>query len=457
MAKRVLIIEQSLAVRGVAESLLRQNGLEVVSADAPAGAAEILRTSKIDLILVSSEINTESGQPLFEQFSADESTAGIPIVILHDPNSGPEPGYPPESIITKPFTPRDFLAAIGPFVGSERTVSASDQTPFSGADFEDALIDSALGLDKIEVDEAEIMEDDTGIYRKKNKKGVTESLIGFDMKVSPDDTTKAVRGKIESVNVPAEQEGTPESPAPNNAEPEKAEEPEEIHDREDDEESVLDAGMTESNEIEIVTDQYGIASIPETTEVIQPEEEEDDEKHDYEWFLKELRREASGEKMPEPAQETPMGPQVSLDEKAAKAATPAEPETPPERQPQPKAEAAEQPTQDDAIDKFISEFKKEVDKITGETSDQITVATIAADDSEPAASGSDRELNWEERLEKIPDDQLKLISRDIVEAVAKQVARQLVARIDPEVVYHLIKAAIDGSLEQQEKASSPKT
>jgi hypothetical protein len=170
-----------------------------------------------------------------------------------------------------------------------------------------------------------------------------------------------------------------------------------------------------------------------------------------------LRREASGEKKPEPAEETPNGPQVSLNEKTSKGATPATPKKPSGKKPRSKAEPEEQPTHGEAIDKFISEFKKEVDKITGDTSDQITVATIAADDTEPAGSDSSRELNWEERLEKIPDDQLKIISREIVEAVAKQVARQLVARIDPEVIYHLIKAAIDGLLERQEKTSSLKT
>jgi CheY-like chemotaxis protein len=329
MAKRVLVIEQSLAVRGVAESLLRQNGFDVVSADSPSGAMEILGTSKIDLILVSSEITVESGQPLYEHIGADKSAAAVPILILHDPNSGPEPGYPPESIIAKPFTPRDFLATIGPFVGSEETVTTSDPTPFSGADFEDALIDSALGLDKIEVDDAEIMEDDTGIYRRQNRKGVTESMIGFDLKVNPDDTTKAIRGKIESMKVPAEAEETPETPPD--------EKPADSAPQDDSGEEIPDKGLNESSEIEIITDQYGITSIPEAADLIRADD--DDKAHDYEWFLSELRREASGEKKPEPVGETPMGPQVSLDGKPPKASRPPKPKTPPEK----KAKAKESP------------------------------------------------------------------------------------------------------------------
>jgi CheY-like chemotaxis protein len=448
MAKKVLIIEESLAVRGVAESLLRQNGFEVVSADSPSGAMDILGASKIDLILVSSELTADSGQPLYEQFTAQENTAAVPILILHDPNSGPEPAYPPESIIAKPFTPRDFLAAIGPFVGAEQTVSTSDQTPFSGADFEDALIDSALGLDKIEVDDAEVMQDDTGIYRRQNKKGITESLIGLDIKVNPDDTTKAVRGKIESVNVPADAENVDDTPPPADDEPEKTEEP-----AENVEQPQQDAGLTESSKIEIITDQYGIAAIPEPSEIIQPDDE--DKAHDYEWFLSELRREASGEKAKIPDEDVPVEPQVSLDEKPAEAKAAPQPKKPAEKTPEPKAKSKESATHGEAIDKFISEFKKEVDKITGDAADQITVSTIAADDSDEAGSRPADDLNWEERLEKIPEDQIKQMSQEIVDALAKQVARQLVSRIDPDVVYHLIKAALDARSGREKKKPTP--
>ncbi len=445
MAKKVLIIEQSLAVRGVAESLLRQNGFEVVSADSPSGAADILGASKIDLILVSSEITAESGQTLYEQFAADESTAAIPLLILHDPNSGSDPGYPPESIIAKPFTPRDFLAAIGPFVGDERTVSVSDETPFSGADFEDELIDSALGLDKIEVDDAEIMEDDSAIYRRQNRKGVTESLIGFDIKVNPDDTTKTIRGKIESVNVPADGEDVADSPTPDTDQPEKTKKSVEPP-----VETPREAEMMESGAIEIVADQYGMSPIPEPSEIIQPED--DDKAHDYEWFLSELRREATGEKAKAPDEDVPIGPQISLDDKPKAAA---QQRKPAEKTPSPKAKTKEAATHGEAIDKFISEFKKEVDKITGDTADQITVATIAADDSDATGSGSSDDLNWEERLEKVPDDQIRQLSREIVSAVAEQVARQLVSRIDPDVVYHLIKAALDARQGREEKKPTP--
>jgi len=150
-----------------------------------------------------------------------------------------------------------------------------------------------------------------------------------------------------------------------------------------------------------------------------------------------LRREATGEKPPEPQDATPVGQQVSLDQKAVKAETPAQKKKPADEKRKSKSDSKEPETHGEAIDKFITEFKKEVDKITGDTADQITVATIAADDSE---SPSPDDLNWEERLEKVSEDQIRLMSREIVHALAEQVAKQLVARVDPDVVYHLIKA-----------------
>jgi len=71
MAKKVLIIESSLAVRGIAESLLRQNGYEVTAADTANTAREILDTGKADLILVGSDLIDEQGKPFYEYLRSD--------------------------------------------------------------------------------------------------------------------------------------------------------------------------------------------------------------------------------------------------------------------------------------------------------------------------------------------------------------------------------------------------
>ena len=75
MSKKVLLAEQSLAVRGIAESLLRQNGFEVVAADSVEAAVEILKGDKFDLYLVASDIADGKNTPLYEILGADGSRA----------------------------------------------------------------------------------------------------------------------------------------------------------------------------------------------------------------------------------------------------------------------------------------------------------------------------------------------------------------------------------------------
>jgi len=458
MSKKVLIVEQSLAVRGVAESLLRQNGFEAVTADSAAQAKEILGSSAINLILLSSEMTDESGQPLYESLGVDSATTSIPLLVLHDQNIETAPAYPPESVVSKPFTPREFLSAIGPFLGKADGDPGDESSPFSGADFEEDLIDTALGLDKIDVDDAEVLEDDTGVYRKTKRKSTTESMIGYDFKVITDDTGKIVHKKFDSVTVPADDGKTPPKPkTPEGKKPEENDSGElEIANKE---KPVADT-LSESSRLEISTDQYGL--VAESTD---DEQLVDDAKaHDYEWFLNELRKEtdegkgadiseSSGNELPP---SIPPEHQVSLD-------SPSEGSTigPSAKQrPQPKKEEPEQPpatstAHGEAIDKFISEFKKEVDKITGEEAEKIDVTTVAADETPPGSGGkSEGDLEWVNGLEKLPPDRMREISREIVGAVARQVAEQIIARIDPDVVYHLIKAAVGAYLDMKKEEHS---
>lgn len=452
MSKKVLVVEQSLAVRGVAESLLRQNGFEVVTADSAAQAKEILGSSVIDLILLSSEMTDESGQPLYESLGTDKKTAAIPLLLLHDQNIEEAPAFPPESVVGKPFTPREFIAAIGPFLGGDTDLDGKS-SPFSGADFEEDLIDTALGLDKIEVHKAEVLEDDTAVYRKSKKKPTTESMIGFEFKVSPDDTGKVVHKKFDSVTIPADDKKESEPETPQDKEAEDSGELEILEEK-----HTTPEPLSDSSKLELSTDQYGLtASHSADGEQLV----DDTETHDYEWFLSELRKETDGAKAAddELPPSIPTGHQVSLD---------AEPETsktdkPKQGQPSAKKQEVDQKPaaasdHGEAIDKFISEFKKEVDKITGDEPEKIDVATVAADEGR---GGKDKKsgdgLSWDEGMEKLPPDQIREISGKIVALVAQRVADQIIARIDPNVVYHLIKDAVDAYLGREKGEKSKQT
>jgi hypothetical protein len=220
--------------------------------------------------------------------------------------------------------------------------------------------------------------------------------------------------------------------------------------------------LSESSKLEISTDQYGLITSESTGE---EQLVDDTEAHDYEWFLNELRKETDEGKGADISDDTgnelppsiPPEHQVSLDSPPARSTTgPAEREQPPVIKEAPDGKDASPTSHEEAIDKFISEFKKEVDKITGEDeAEKIDVTTVAADET-PSPSGGKPEgdLEWVEGLEKLPPDRMREISQEIVGAVAQRVAQQIVARVDPDVVYHLIKAAVDAYLDLQKEEHS---
>lgn len=446
MSKKVLIVEESLAVRGIAESLLRQNGYDVVAADSAAVAGDILRDSKVDLMLVASDLSDESGKPYYEVLGADTDTAVIPMLILHDPSGG-DITYPPEAVVNKPFTPRDFLEAVSAFGG--RTADAAN-LPFTGEDLEDAIIDSALGLDKIEVDGAEVMDDDSSVSHKKDKAGKVESMIGYDLEVSSEDTAKNVlTNKVDAVNVPPETV-QPETELPPISREIPEEDLEKAPDEHDDKGQFLGeadkkppgkppSSLSESSKIEIVTDQYGISSPEETFEHF--ESGASGENHDYDWFLKELRKESSDEAPTAPPADKKPASQPT--EKASARPAPA---------PKPPA------THTEAVDKFISEFKKEMEKITGDATGGIEVTNIAPPESKRTAPPpiSKTDLKWEEGLEKITPAEIQTISEQLVKSLAGQIAEKIVSSLDKDIIYHLLKDSIDAVVQRQVHQKSRK-
>jgi hypothetical protein len=288
-------------------------------------------------------------------------------------------------------------------------------------------------------------------------------MIGFDFKIETDDTGKVVYKKFDSVTLPADdKKERTEPPAPVSDESD-TDEPGELEIAE--KKKPTPAPLSESSKLEISTDQYGLITSESTDDHDQLVD--DREAHDYEWFLNELRKETDemgeaegfGESEDGDDELPPSIPpehQVSLDSPPEQP----QPETSEQEPPQPRKLETEQPpaasvAHGEAIDKFISEFKKEVDKLTGEEAEKIDVATVAAD-KKPSSSDqkADGDLRWVEGMEKLPPDQVRKISQEIVVAVAKRVAEQIVARIEPDVIYHLIKNAVDAHLEAQEEEES---
>jgi CheY-like chemotaxis protein len=417
MAKKVLVVEESLAVRGIAESLLRQNGYEVFSAASAEEARTIIRGSRIELVLVSSTASDPAGRRFVDTLGGDPSTASLPLLILHDPTAG-ESGYPLELIIHKPFTPREFLDAVAS-KGTFRPVPpAQPASPFEGAALEDDIIDAALGLDRLEVDESKVIGDDTGAFRILNAKPTKETMIGFEYGASSPDDSGAVAKKVDQISI-KDSGATPVPPkaaagdaATDNQAPE---------------------GFSGSGKIEIVSDQYGMITPPE----MQPPMFEDavPRTHDYDWFIKELKREGTA-----PLEGAP--PKAAGDSGPVKVAGKADtipPVVPPAPTP---------PSHQTAIDKFISEFKREIENIPETPIPTVAITPpreAAARQSDADASG----LGWREAIEQISPNDIKLLSRELIEAVSARVAERILSNLDQETVYRILTECFREILDQK--------
>lgn len=421
MSKKVLIVERSLAVRGIAESLLRQNGYEVLAAENSAAAREILHGSKIDLLIVASDIADKNEGRFFESLGNDNATAIIPLLILHDQTEG-ELAYPPEAIIGKPFTPREFLDKVSVFTGSQGVPVTTETSPFADSDLEDDLIDAALGLDKLDVDESEIMGNDTDVYRKQNQKVTPESMIGYEFKAQTDDATTSSK-KIEQVNVPSDNapSGTKTSrPGENKSDEFLGNDSNKVRRRPAE-------TLSESSKIEIISDQYGM--------IVPPDEAESDisgKTHDYDWFVNELQKEGPAADPASDSGSLAISPNSEGMEPVTKPTASVTPPVPAEESVK---------SHNEAVDQFISEFKKEMEKISHEAVPDIPVTSIAPEETPVREKQvpSKSTLAWEDAVEKLTPDLMQAFSRELIEAVSEKVAAQIISRLDPENVYKVLK------------------
>jgi CheY-like chemotaxis protein len=111
--KKVVVAEASPTIKSVADSLLRQNGYDVVCTSDGLQAWEVISSEKPDLVLVGQGLSGISGLELCHQITADRITGGIPVVLM----IGSKDPITEEQILAsgargrlrKPFSPKDLL------------------------------------------------------------------------------------------------------------------------------------------------------------------------------------------------------------------------------------------------------------------------------------------------------------------------------------------------------------
>jgi len=148
MSKKILVADDSPAIKSLAESLLRQQGYEVLSASNGKEAWELVKLSQPDLILLDHSMPEMDGEKVCENIKSDEKLKNIPVIILlgtneiRSQNRFEEKGA--DGFLIKPFTPKELLTQVEIFTSGEipvlrqkkvKSESQKPKTPAHGYDW----------------------------------------------------------------------------------------------------------------------------------------------------------------------------------------------------------------------------------------------------------------------------------------------------------------------------------
>ncbi len=405
MPKRILLAEASDTIRGVATTVLRQNGLEVISVGTAQKAMEVLNHTRPNLLIVGGTLADPSGSLFYERVSADHRFASTPMLLFAEPGQ-PRLPFPSDVVIDLPFDPKEFVDRVNAYTGpsqappaAPRSPSTETTNPLEGIGLEDATLDAALGLDRIEVTDSEVM-DKTRTGRT-GKVKVSEKMVGYNH-VDNTDTDLTDSSRIESIMIHDESADIAPAKNSHSARPDPA----------------------ASGKLDILnaSDQYGMSN-PD-----QPGPGVADRTHDYEWFINEMQQEAKSQP---PADTSSASQQPELT--TAEPSSFVDPITPPPDSPV----GSQPPSPGQAVEKFIDEFKKEVEKIHDSEPESILVEA-----DQQSASSTDADHDWENSLEKIAPDRIEWFTKEFVNTLAERIAEKIAAKIDGEKLLALLKTEI---------------
>ena len=419
MSRRILVAEASDTVRGVAETILRQNGYEVLSVPSAQKLLEVLEFSLPDLMLISADLKTEDGRACYDPIQDNPRTSAIPLLILAGNESQDLP-FPPEVVIPRPFDPRDLIQRVQVFSGQSEAKPKDDAGhPLGDATLDDELLDAALGLDRIDVTESEVL-DKTGhiVTKAAQKANKAAGAANYDS----DDDEESRSGKVESLMIRDEHS---EIAQKHSVEAKKK------------------APSPGTSKLDIMDDQYGLSD-PGAFKM-----ENENQDHDYDWFIQSMREENIAGAEPDGSTPAKPSPQETSDNLTfTDPSSHIDPVTPGPGSQKKAGKTSPTPpmpgtSHTAGVDKFIDEFKKEIEKIRSDEPENVAVETRTHGDQAGA------ELAWEDKVERLTPEHMELFKRELVVLLAEKIAEQISAKIDSEKLLQLIKTEIIAQLRKK--------
>jgi CheY-like chemotaxis protein len=392
MRRKILIAEQADTVRSIAETVLRQNGYDVIAVTAAEKAREVLELSRPDLIIVGADLKAPDGMPYYERLRVDPRSAHIPMLLFQPADKSDLP-FPEEMIIPRPFDPGHLLGRVAAIMDVRGAGASSPAGTPSLSEVDDDFLNAALGLDNIKVMESEVM-NQTVVGRQSQGAQSDEKLIGLEGGANPNDSGRT------SVNVESlvldEASGRAVHQVPGRKAP-----------------SVEGTGK-----LDILTDQYGLTAL-------EAAGQSENSNHDYNWFVDAIRQDnnpaVAGASRPQDSGKLTIAPNSEgVDPITRVPKTPAAPK---------------QSGNSSGVEQFIDEFKREMEQIRDtESAHLIPDVKIIGPDLPK------NKLGWEEKLEQLGPSEMELFTRVFAQELGRRVAEIIAAKIDPDKLLRLIKA-----------------
>jgi CheY-like chemotaxis protein len=391
MRRKILIAEQADTVRSIAETVLRQNGYDVIAVTAAEKAREVLELSRPDLIIIGADLVAPEGVPYYDKLRSDSRVGRIPI-LLFQPSDKSDLPFPEEVIIPRPLDPKQLLHQVTVIMAAGDRLAAASAKGQAASDREDDFLDAALGLDDLRITESEVL-NQTSTGRRSKSGQADEKLAGLVGGPHLNDSG-ATSVNVESL-VLDEDSGRAVHQVPGR----KAPSPE------------------GTGKLDILTDQYGMTAP-------QAMARDDDPGHDYNWFVDAIRKDNDpASPRPHDSGKLTISPRSEGVDPITRG---------------PKSHVATKPGGGTpGVEKFIDEFKKEMEQIRDTESERLVpdVKTIRPD------LPMDK-LGWEEKLEKLGPNEMEMFTQVFAQELGRRVAEIIAAKIDPDKLLRLIKTEI---------------
>jgi DNA-binding response OmpR family regulator len=115
----VLVAEDDASVRLTLEIVLEDEGFEVLFARDGEEALRVARDSIPNAILLDQMMPKMDGKEVFAALRSEESTSGIPVLVLSGMERGAPDDWPGAHFVGKPFSPSELVSRLRKVIESE--------------------------------------------------------------------------------------------------------------------------------------------------------------------------------------------------------------------------------------------------------------------------------------------------------------------------------------------------